>query len=108
MSATTTSTQAQITASAATPTDPVTPTSLTNALLVFDGLPDGAFVREAQLVKNRRRPEVPAPLPFSPQTLWRKVKAGSFPKPVKLSEGVTAWRVGDVRSWIAAQTRGDL
>jgi prophage regulatory protein len=31
-------------------------------------------------------------LPFSSATLWRKVKAGTFPQPVKLSAGVTAWR----------------
>ncbi|MBL0394269.1 AlpA family phage regulatory protein [Ramlibacter monticola] len=68
----------------------------------FDQLPDAAFVREAQLVRNCRRPEVPAPLPFSPATLWRMVKLGRFPKPSKLSDRVTAWRVGDVRAWLRA------
>ena len=38
----------------------------------------------------------------APFALWRKVKAGHFPKPVKLSERVTAWRVEDVRAWLAA------
>ena len=38
------------------------------------------------------------------ETLWRRVKAGTFPKPVKLSERVTAWRVEDVRQWLDAQT----
>ncbi len=33
-----------------------------------------------------------APLPFSAPTLWRKVKAGTFPKPIKLSDRVTAWK----------------
>lgn len=70
----------------------------------FDALPDSAFVREAQLVRSPKRPNVPVPLPFSPPTLWRKVKAGTFPKPVKLSERVTAFNVGEVRAWIAAQT----
>jgi prophage regulatory protein len=69
----------------------------------FDALPDGAFVREAQLVQSPKRPDSPAPLPFSAPTLWRKVKDRTFPAPVKLSERVTAWRVGDVRAWIAAQ-----
>ena len=45
----------------------------------------------------------PAPLPFSAPTLWRKVKEGTFPRPHKLSERVTAWRVGSVREWMAAQ-----
>lgn len=69
----------------------------------FDQLPDSAFIREAQLVRSAKRPEVPAPLPFSAPTLWRKVAAGTFPKPHKLSERVTAWRVADVRAWLSAQ-----
>jgi predicted DNA-binding transcriptional regulator AlpA len=30
------------------------------------------------------------------------VKAGTFPKPTKLSERVTAWNVGAVRAWLLA------
>jgi predicted DNA-binding transcriptional regulator AlpA len=36
---------------------------------------------------------------MSPATIWRKVKEGTFPKPVKLSAGVTAWRASDLESW---------
>ena len=68
----------------------------------FDTLPDSAFIRESQLVQSPKRPDTPAPLPFSAPTLWRKVKAGTFPKPIKLSDRVTAWKVGDVRAWIAS------
>ena len=68
----------------------------------FDSLPDSAFIRESQLVQSPKRPDTPAPLPFSAPTLWRKVKAGTFPAPVKLSERVTAWNVGAVRAWIAS------
>lgn len=71
---------------------------------VFDALPDSAFIREAQLVQSPKRPYTPAPLPFSAPTLWRKVAAGTFPKPIKLSQRVTAWNVGAVRQWIAQQT----
>lgn len=39
-------------------------------------------------------------LPISRATVWRKVKAGTFPKPVKLSRNITAWKVADVRDWI--------
>ena len=70
---------------------------------VFDALPDSAFIRESQLVQSPKRPDTPAPLPFSAPTLWRKVKAGTFPKPSKLSERVTAWNVGAVRAWMTAQ-----
>ncbi len=70
---------------------------------VFDSLPDSAFIRESQLVQSPKRPGTPAPLPFSAPTLWRMVKKQSFPKPHKLSERVTAWKVADVRAWMTAQ-----
>ncbi len=57
-------------------------------------LPDVGFIRQAQLV--------PAIVPFSNATLWRKVKDGTFPAPVKLSPRVTAWDVRQVRKWIEA------
>lgn len=58
----------------------------------FEQLPDSAFIRLNQLVGTV--------LPFSPATVWRKVRSGEFPKPVKLSGGITAWRVADVRRWL--------
>ncbi len=72
----------------------------------FDTLPDSAFIREAQLVQNPKRPTTPVPLPFSAPTLWRMVAAGKFPKPLKLSERITAWHVGSVRAWMTAQSHG--
>jgi prophage regulatory protein len=70
----------------------------------LDDLPDSAWLREAQLVRSGKSPESAiAPLPFSAPTLWRKVKNGTFPKPTKLSERVSAWQVGQVRAWLAAQ-----
>ena len=51
-----------------------------------------AFLREAQLV--------PHMIPVSPATLWRWVREGVFPKPVRLSSRVTAWRAEDVEGWI--------
>ena len=69
---------------------------------VFDALPDSGYVRESQLVQSPKRPDIPSPLPFSGPTLWRKVAAGAFPKPIKLSERMTCWNVGQVRAWMAA------
>jgi predicted DNA-binding transcriptional regulator AlpA len=40
-------------------------------------------------------------VPFSAATLWRKVKKGTFPTPIKISEGVTAWRQENVQAWLA-------
>ena len=42
-------------------------------------------------------------IPFSASTIWRKAKSGSFPKPIKLSEQVTAWKCEDVRAWMNAK-----
>jgi prophage regulatory protein len=64
----------------------------------FDSLPDSAYLRQSGLLQSQKNPS--APVPISPATLWRKVKAGSFPKPVKLSERITAWNVGSVRAWM--------
>jgi predicted DNA-binding transcriptional regulator AlpA len=66
----------------------------------FDSLPDSAFVRESQLVRNPRHPPSQALLPISGSTLWRSVKKNEFPAPVRLTEGVVAWRVGDVRNYL--------
>lgn len=63
---------------------------------VFTDLPSVGFVRQSQLI--------PTIVPFSAATLWRRVKSGEFPSPVKLSERVTAWHVEDVRAWIVDRT----
>lgn len=73
----------------------------------FDVLPDSAFIRESQLVYDPKRPEFPALLPFSAATLWRKVAAGTFPRPIKLSTRVTAWRVAEVRRFLQSPA-GDV
>ena len=57
-----------------------------------DQLPAVGYLRQSQLI--------PAILPFSGSTLWRKINSGDFPKPVKLSARVTAWRVDDIRDWM--------
>lgn len=58
-------------------------------------LPDDGFVR-----LNRLIPHI---VPYSRATVWRKVRSGEFPAPVKLSERITAWRAADIRQWIEAQ-----
>ncbi|EKZ97628.1 phage transcriptional regulator [Cupriavidus sp. HMR-1] len=56
-------------------------------------LPEHGYVRERDLLASV--------LPISKATLWRWVKAGTFPPPVKLSSRVTAWQVEAVRAWLA-------
>lgn len=83
---------------------PIYPPAEARAFPQFGSLPDEGYVRQRQLVRDPKRPEEPALLPFGPATLWRKVAAGTFPAPIKLSVRVTAWRVGDVRAWLQVQT----
>lgn len=63
-------------------------------------LPLSGYVRQTDLV-GRPSKGVRGLFPFSPTTLWRMVANGTFPRPVKLSPGCTAWRVEDIREWMA-------
>ena len=58
------------------------------ALQYFDSLPGSAFVR---------LPVVAALRGVSAATVWRHVKAGLLPAPVKIGPKATAWRVSDLR-----------
>jgi predicted DNA-binding transcriptional regulator AlpA len=53
------------------------------------------YLREKQLLEHY--------LPFSGSTLWRKVRTGTFPAPVKLGPAITAWREREVASWLNEQ-----
>lgn len=58
------------------------------ALANFDTLPDAA---------NVRLTVVSALFACSSATVWRRTKAGTLPAARRLSEGVTAWNVGELR-----------
>ncbi|MET0049297.1 MAG: AlpA family phage regulatory protein [Sedimenticola sp.] len=58
----------------------------------FSNLPNEALIR---------LPDVLTLIPVSRASWWEGVSAGRYPKPVKLSARVTAWRVGDIREFIA-------
>lgn len=75
----------------------------------MQSLPSTGFVRQAQLLGDpKAEPPIPAIVPVGPSTLWRWVASGKFPKPVKLSECVTAWKSADVHAWLDQQgTEGD-
>jgi len=47
-------------------------------------------------------------VPVSPATIWRWVKLGEFPAPVKLGAQTTAWPVEAVDEWLAARSMGNL
>ena len=47
--------------------------------------------------------EVARRLRVSPRTLQRRVAAGQFPPPIKISAGRARWRQGDVDAWVERQ-----
>ncbi len=62
-------------------------------------LPSSGFVREKQIIGDRKAGTV-GPFPVSRSKWWAGVKAGLYPKPVKLGPRTTAWRVEDIRALI--------
>lgn len=60
-------------------------------------MPNAGYIRQAGLI--------PGVLPISSATLWRWIANGQFPRPIKLSPRVTAWRVHDIEVWLQAEGR---
>lgn len=46
-----------------------------------------------------RLPQVLTIFPFSRTSLWRRIKAGKFPKPYKLGPSTNVWDVQELREW---------
>lgn len=62
-------------------------------MVEHNSLPDTGFVR---------LPVVLALIPVSRSAWWAGIKAGRYPRPVKLSDRTTAWRAEDIRDLIAS------
>jgi prophage regulatory protein len=64
-------------------------------MTVVDGapvrLPEFGFVRLSSILGPG------GPIPISRSSWWAGVKAGRYPRPVKLGPRMTAWRVEDIR-----------
>lgn len=85
------------TAAMAATTNISSPISSTSVAILT--LPETGFLRQ---------PQVLAFVPISKSTLWRRIQANSFPRPVKLSTGITAWRAEEIRDWISQQGQSFL
>jgi prophage regulatory protein len=62
-------------------------------------IPEVGFLRINQIVKTPNK-TTPAIIPVSRSSWLAGVKSGKYPKPVKLGERMTAWRVSDIRDLI--------
>jgi predicted DNA-binding transcriptional regulator AlpA len=64
-------------------------------------LPESGFLRIWQIIGDPKAiPPTPALIPISRTSFLNGVKSGKYPKPVKLGERTTAWRVTDIRALI--------
>lgn len=68
-------------------------------------LPETGFLRLPQILGKPADPDrgiaaIPALIPVARSTWWAGVKAGRFPKPVKIGQRCTAWRAEDIRQLI--------
>ena len=63
-------------------------------------LTETGFVRLPQIIGNPKANILPV-IAVKKTTWGEGVKSGRYPKPVKLGERVTAWRVEDIRALIA-------
>ncbi len=61
------------------------------AVILFQHLPDEAIVR---------LPTVLALFPVSDGQVWRMVRDGSFPSPVKLADRAIGWKAGAIREFL--------
>lgn len=61
------------------------------AVILFQHLPDEAIVR---------LPTVLALFPVSDGQVWRMVREGNFPSPVKLADRAIGWKAGDIREFL--------
>jgi len=66
-------------------------------------LPETGYLRLPQIVGKAATDTsqaIPAIIPVSKSTWWAGIRTGRYPKPVKLGERITAWRVEDIRALI--------
>ena len=52
-----------------------------------------------------RLDEVVARVGLSKSTLWRYIKDGYFPKPIKLGPRATGWIEQEIEDWISSRPR---
>ncbi|MEY3759219.1 MAG: hypothetical protein RIR39_710 [Pseudomonadota bacterium] len=66
-------------------------------------LPELGFLRIWHIIGNAKAiPPIPALIPIGRTSFLNGVKSGKYPKPVKLGERTTAWKVEDIRALISS------
>lgn len=52
-----------------------------------------------------RQPAVTDRIGLSRTTIWRRIREGEFPVPVRLGKNAVGWLESDVENWIASLTK---
>jgi hypothetical protein len=63
------------------------------------------FYRLTEIIGDAKR-GLPPIIPVGKTTWWDGCRTGRYPKPVKISRGVTAWRADDIRKLIEKLSGG--
>jgi len=66
-----------------------------------------ALLRERDIRGSRRTGTPARVIDVAHSTLWYWVRTGKFPAPVKVSDGVTAWRATDIAAWVEGRWSPD-
>jgi predicted DNA-binding transcriptional regulator AlpA len=74
--------------------------------LPFDKLADQTLLRVADIARSAKDPQRVTLLPISRATWHRFVKDGTAPAAVRLGKRTVAWRMGDLRAFIASKGGG--
>jgi hypothetical protein len=59
-------------------------------------MPEIGFLKLRQIIGNKKQ-KLPPIIPVSKSGWYEGMKAGLYPKPVKLGDRAVAWRVSDIR-----------
>lgn len=66
-------------------------------------LPETGFLRLSHIVGNKKKGHAPI-YPVSKSTWWQGVKDGRFPQPIRISKGITVWRIEEIRALISKES----
>lgn len=82
--------------------------AITTVAVGLGSLPTTGFVRQFQIIGNRRtEPPSHGPIPVSASTWWEWVRTGKAPAPLKLGPATTVWRAEEIRLLIDRLASGD-
>ena len=69
----------------------------------MNSLSNHSYLRLVHIIGDAKAsPPIPPIIPVSKSTWWAGVKAGRFPRPVKLGPKITVWRASDIRALVDA------